>query len=401
MNILYISRENAPGDHGGAVHTWQVASLLSRSGHHVKLLCHRLPTEPRLESRDGVEIHRANLALLGRSIPIRGLPALGRLWPGDFDVVMERFDVFGGLGAIYNRARGTPLLLEVNYPHLEELVSKWRLRRFRRLFMNPLIFGLRAWSLWQYSRASAIIATRASIVPVEHRHKIDLVHWGADTDLFRPAWETGETKEELKRRLKLGDGPVVVSHGSFQPWHGVESMPDIIARVVAREDDVLFLILGRSRGLDRMSKRLQDLGLSSHCRFVGKVAHDQIPEYLRAADLALAPFDSSAYPPLLDFGFFWSPAKVFEYMACGVPLVTTDQDYLRQVIEGSAAGHCFPQGDAEALAKGVLHLLSQPGLRQEMGRAGRRAALERFSWQVHVEQLETILQNIRSKAGFA
>ncbi len=148
-----------------------------------------------------------------------------------------------------------------------------------------------------------------------------------------------------------------------------------------------------------MSKRLQDLGLSGNCRFVGKVAHDRIPDYLRAADLALAPFDSSAYPPLLHFGFFWSPAKIFEYMACGLPLVTTNQDYLCQVVEGSAAGLCLSQGDTEALAEGVLRLLSQPGLRQKMGRAGRRAALERFSWQVHVEQLEAILQNLGSKSG--
>ncbi len=72
----------------------------------MSLLCHRLPDEPRLEQRNGVEVRRINMAIRGCSLPIMALPAYPALRAREFDVVMERFDTFGGLGALYSRRGG-------------------------------------------------------------------------------------------------------------------------------------------------------------------------------------------------------------------------------------------------------------------------------------------------------
>jgi glycosyltransferase involved in cell wall biosynthesis len=119
-----------------------------------------------------------------------------------------------------------------------------------------------------------------------------------------------------------------------------------------------------------------------------------MPRYLGLAHVALAPFDSRAYPPLLEYGFFWSPTKIFEYMACGIAVATTDQDYLKQVVEAEGAGVCLPQNDAKAIAEGLVRLLEDPEERGRLGRAGRRAAVESYSWQAHVRRLATILQRL-------
>ena len=388
-----MSRENAPGDHGGAVHTWQVATLLARRGHAVSLLCHRRAGEPAQEQRDGVAIHRAPMGLGRRRLPLRALPALSSFRGQRFDVVMERFDTFGGLGAVYSRQTGTPLLLEVNYPHLEEMAWKWR-HRGLAFASAPVVGLLRAWNAWQYARAAAVIAVRESVVPAPHRHKVRLVHWGANPEQFRTADDDPERVARLRSRLDLRGRRVVVSHGSFQPWHAPAVFPEVMARVVARVPDVAFLVLGHGGGLEEIEGQARARGLAAWCRFPGQVAHGEVPDFLASADLALAPFDSRAYPPLLEFGFFWSPAKIFEYMACGVPVVTTDQDYLRRVVEGSGAGTCVPQRDPEALAAAVAELLGDEELRRTMGRAGRRAVLETFSWQAHAEQLAGILEEL-------
>jgi len=399
LRILYVSRENAPGDHGGAVHTWQVASLLAGLGHQVCLLCHRRPGEPREEARDGVTIRRANMALRGRSLPLLALPSLAAYRRSRFDVAMERFDTFGGLASIYARLTSTPLLLEVNYPHLEEMTWKWQRRRSPLASLRPVHRLLERWNLWQYAQADAAIAPRTSIVPSGHRHKVELVHWGANTDHFRPPAEGTSGAPELRRQLELEGRRVVVSHGSFQPWHGTEGLPDIIARAVARAGDVAFLLVGRGAGIQEVERRVRERGLERFCRFPGHVSHDEVPRYLGLADVALAPFDNRAYEPLERFGFFWSPAKIFEYMACGLPVVTTDQDYLQQVVEGSGAGVCLPQNDTSAIAEGLLRVLEDPAQRRRMGRAGRRAVIERFSWQAHVEQLAGILQGLSVGRG--
>jgi glycosyltransferase involved in cell wall biosynthesis len=395
LKILYVSREDVPGDHGGAVHTWQVASLLARRGHQVTLLSHRPPGAPRDEERDGVTIRRARMSLRRRSIPLLALPSLWRWRRQRFDVVMERFDSFGGVAAIHAWLTGTPLLLEVNYPHLEEMVWKWQTRR-SVLALTPLARLLGAWNRWQYSRAAALIAPRLSIVPEAHRHKVELVHWGANVEQLSPP-ESTQAAAALRARLRLDGRRVIVAHGSFQPWHGLAVFPGIVARVTAQQEDATFLFLGRGPGLEEIERRVRAQGLEGFCRFAGPVEHAEIPRYLGLAELALAPFDTHAYPPLERFGFFWSPAKLFEYMACGVPVVTTDQDYLRQVVEAEGAGVCLPENDAAAIAAGILRLLADPEGRARLGQAGRKAVTERYSWQAHVEQLARILERLAAE----
>jgi glycosyltransferase involved in cell wall biosynthesis len=388
MRILYISRENAPGSHGGAVHTWQVAYQLACRGNRVTLLCNRSPREKKREIIAGVRVVRNAALVAGKKVPLLLATSLTALRNERFDLVVERFDTFGGLGALIAQATGTPLCLEVNYPHLEEMIWKWRASGSATARWGGIHRLLQAWNRWQYKKAALIIAPRPSIVPRECRRRLQLVHWGADPDHFQPAKQRQMDGTALKKRLGLESSRIVISHGSFQPWHGVALFPDIIRQVTARRPDVVFAFIGQSRDLHRMQIRLEQMGLSAHCRFYGRVAYDALPDYLNAGDIALAPFSSSAYEPLVRFGFFWSPAKLFEYMASSLPIVTTDQDYLRQVVQAEGAGICVAQDEPAALAEAVLFLLDQPARCKLMGALGRSALLQRYSWQVHTGLLD-------------
>lgn len=402
LELLYVSREDVPADHGGAVHTWQVASLLARRGHRVTLLSERRPGALREETLDGVRIVRTRMSLRGRSIPLLGLPALRRCDAG-FDVAMERFDTFGGLAAIHSRRRGTPLVLEVNYPHLDEILWKWGRRGGLYAAARPLLRLLSSWNRWQFERAAALVAPRRSIVPEAQRHKVELVHWGANIEQFAPPVPSRETAE-LRASLGLAGRRVVVSHGSFQPWHAPALYPEIVARVAAQAPDVVFLLLGGGKGVEGIERTLRERGLARFCLLPGRVGFARIPLHLGLADVALAPFDTESYAPLRHFGFFWSPAKIFEYMACALPVVTTDQDYLLRVVEAEGAGVCLPENDAAAIASAIFALLGDEEGRRRLGRAGRAAATSKYSWQAHVQQLEGLLQRVvreRNAAGAA
>jgi len=68
------------------------------------------------------------------------------------------------------------------------------------------------------------------------------------------------------------------------------------------------------------------------------VEHDRIPEYIAAADVAVAPYNPSGFRDMERYGFYFSPIKIFEYMACGKPVVTTDIEIVRDVIRESDCG---------------------------------------------------------------
>ena len=350
-----------------------------------------------METLGGVTVSRWWGEVRQKKIPLLMAPGMAGLLSKPFTVVMERFDTFGGLGAVYARLKNLPLVLEVNYPHLEEMIWKWQQNgnpMARHMWLHR---AMQRWNSWQFESAASIIATRRSIVPERFRDKVHLVHWGADTTHFKPAGRGSRQGRQIRTQLGIGDVPVVLAHGSFQPWHGVRMFPLIIKQVIARQKRVVFVFVGQGQALEEMKARLNRLGLMAHCRFVGLVDHRDIPNYLNAADIGLAPFTAAEYLPLIQFGFYWSPAKIFEYMASGLPIVTGDQDYLRTVVQDEGAGRCVRENDPVAFAQAILDILNDGARSAAMGRAGIRAVLQKYSWQAHVRQLDALIKALASK----
>ena len=117
-------------------------------------------------------------------------------------------------------------------------------------------------------------------------------------------------------------------------------------------------------------------------------------EQLRRAWVGIAPFQVKAYPPFAKFGFFYSPLKIFEYLACGLPVVTTACPELAAIVQQGHTGCLVEEGDVEGFATALDGLLSNAeGMKQEC----RDAAVARFSWQAHVAQVEEILKEASAR----
>jgi glycosyltransferase involved in cell wall biosynthesis/SAM-dependent methyltransferase len=75
------------------------------------------------------------------------------------------------------------------------------------------------------------------------------------------------------------------------------------------------------------------------------------------------------------------PVKLFEYMAAGMPVIAADFPRLREIVEGNRCGFCVPSRDVAAVAQAIDWLLAHPAEADEMGRRGREAAMNMFSWE--------------------
>ncbi|NTU84156.1 MAG: glycosyltransferase, partial [Chloroflexales bacterium] len=133
--------------------------------------------------------------------------------------------------------------------------------------------------------------------------------------------------------------------------------------------------------------------------FTGAVPYGAIPGLLAEAELGVAPFTTAPHPALRAAGFFWSPLKIYEYMAAGLPVVTAAIPPLSEVVRDGCEGALYPEGDVPALAAAVARLLDDPAAACAMGRAARARVAERYSWRRHCEELERILLGLaRSQA---
>lgn len=377
MKVLYVASDQVvPGRTGGSVHVLEVARGLAARGHDVHAVVHRQAGLPDREESAGVRWHRIAWTPPHRFFRFRARGVVGsiaaELQP---EAVIERYYNFGGEGVAVAARRGIPSMLEVNSPLLDHPGSlKGALDAL--LLVRPM----RRYREWLCRTASALVAPLPEIVPEFARAKTEAVTWGANVDAFSPERRSAE----VRRALGIPEGAVVVLFsGSFRPWHGVHVFEDA-ARRLARRSDLHFLLVGGSRAARGRGYPGQRLGA---------LPYERMPETLAAADVGVAPYDTSRLGQLR-LGFYWSPLKIFEYMASGLPTITIPRFPLTEIVREGQEGLHFREADAGALARAIERLADDPPLRQRLGRAARARVVERYSWARHCEQLESVLLRI-------
>jgi glycosyltransferase involved in cell wall biosynthesis len=119
-----------------------------------------------------------------------------------------------------------------------------------------------------------------------------------------------------------------------------------------------------------------------------------MPAALAAADVGVAPFDVGAHAPL-SIGFYWSPLKMFEYMASGLPVVAPAIDRIRSLVESGKEGLLYRVPDdgshADALADALLQL-TDVTLRGRLGAAARARAVRDYGWDAHCRGLVAAIE---------
>jgi glycosyltransferase involved in cell wall biosynthesis len=393
LNVLYVAPDVVvPYYRGASTHVLEVARGLAGIGDTVHVLSRRLNrSQPKHESSDGVIIHRIFRGILnplpgsGYSKVERGeseangvrrsfyrsyLSTLFPLYAGlvsldlirrhKIQVVLERETAFGA-GAFASVRSGVPLVLEVVGPRYSEQ---------------------------SMAAAKTVLAYTRTMVRGADSAKVTIVDAGVDLEKFRPDQQEGK---RVRTRLGLGGGELLVGYvGTFQPWHGLDSLM-VAAGALARESPKLRLLLvGPYSGTIRETSR--SLGLEGMCLFTGPVPYDEVPGYVNACDVMVAPYDPRRSTLRASKGI-GSPLKVLEYMACAKPVVTTDLEPTNRIRDISKAAFLIPPGDSVALADSLRTLLQDRGRAELMGLAGRTLVERGYSWREFATRLHGILQD--------
>jgi glycosyltransferase involved in cell wall biosynthesis len=370
--ILYCAiDQQVPGSLGGSVHVQAVAEGLAALGHEVHALAGQGDAFP----VGAVHWHamrapggRPQLRLLRAGAIAR----LARLIQPH--VVIERYHNFGGEGRGAADAVGARYVLEVNAPVVDHPGSRKALVD-RALIVEPM----RRWRERLVRRADLIVSPSARILPDwVPRERVLEIEWGADTTRFRP-----ETPGPVPYSRTPGTA-VAVFAGAFRAWHGARQFVDAMGLLRAHGQDWLHAVL-IGDGPERPAAEQAAQGIPG-VTFTGALAHDVMPAALAGADIGVAPFDVARHPPL-SLGFYWSPLKIFEYMASGLPVVAPAVPRLGSLIGHGVEGVLYDPATPAALA-GALSSLADAHRRTTLGAAARDRAVRDYSWDAHCQALD-------------
>lgn len=378
MRIVYAALDQrVPGTTGGSVHVTAVAEGLAALGHEVDVLTTPGPG-PFPSGRARWHAMAPPLGLrhlrLLRGEAVRAFAERARA-----EVVIERYHNFGGEGMRAAAATGAVAVLEVNAPVVDYPGSP-KARLDRALLVEPM----RRWRDRQCRLADLIITPAAEVLPAfVPRERIAELEWGADTERFSPGAE-GPAPFERRPGAVLA-----VFAGAFRAWHGAVNLVRAIRDVRARgRHDIDAVLIGDGPELERAKAEAAG---ATGITFTGAVPHDRMPACLAAADIGAAPFDVAAHPPL-QMAFYWSPLKVFEYMAAGLPVVAPAIPRLARILGPGQERLLYEAQAPGALAGALAYLADHPAERRRLGEAARARVCAEFSWSAHCRKLETAIR---------
>ena len=408
MKILYLNPDRGIpvlGDKGASVHVREFVSGAAALGHDVVLACAALgtgnappparilqlevPTEDAILADAcrvcGLDVECLENPAARREVVLlaydHGLPARVFIDTAKIgfapDVVYERHALFSSAGASIAAGLGVPRVLEVNAPLVTEQA------RFRGLFFKDLALKKEAES---YIKANVIIAVSEAVAAhvrsVTHSaDEVRVIANGVNIARF----DSKGDREKIRRQLGLGEEAVVGFIGSFKAWHGVDQLLDAFEMVLRKHPTATLVALGDGPELPTLRARAASSAYARQVIFPGRVPHCDIPDWLAAMDLTVAP-----YLPQKDF--YFSPLKIVESLAAARPVVAPRIGQIVELVADGGTGLLFAPGSVAGCAQAICTLLNAPARRAAMGEAGRLFALTR-DWKTVVAQ---VLACIRS-----
>lgn len=371
MNIAYVCADpGIPvfGRKGASIHVQEVIRAFLRRGAHVTLFANRFDGNPPPGLED-VAVYQLTPIEKGMTKAERERAAFAANHEllsaleqnGPFDLVYERYSLWSYGGMEYAQISGLPGLLEVNSPLIEEQAQhRGLVNRFAAEHVARHAFGA----------SSTLIAVSDQVASYlenfpEAKGRIQVIPNGVDVNRFH---------SQVKPILPHEEGIFTIGFvGTLKAWHGLEILVEMFDLVHDLGNGICLLIVGDGPGRKMLEQELSARGLREVTHFTGAVDHDEVPSWLASMDVAVAP-----YPDLPDF--YFSPLKIYEYMAAGLPVVVSDIGQIADVVKTNVNGIRCPAGDAKALASAILRIRNDPGFARKFGKAARATVEKSHTW---------------------
>ena len=387
MEIFYYAHVDLSGESGsiGSVrHVVEVVNRLVERGHDLTVFVPAPEPESSELKTDRVVYIPSYKGYLGF-----GMQILFCLWAmlvralrTPPDVIYAREMLYTFHTALVARVLSVPHVTEINGFQPEEVRTDPNFTAF----LYPVLIFFEGINYWLSDRLIAVSdQTRRKVIQFYgcSEDQIMTIRNGVNTDRCRPM-------DQQRCREALGFAPDdlwVGFLGYLFPWSGVNYLiraaPDILEQI----PETRFMVIGSGSWGDHLPELAEETGVRERFEFTGEIDWEDVPRYLNCLDVGVSPYTTER--DTLD------SLKTYEYMACGLPVVTADIPEVNRIVNRNDAGLVFEPENTRDLAQKLIGLLENEKQRQKKGENARKTVVEKYDWEVTVDKTEKLLQSLR------
>jgi len=390
MKVLQVTEEIYPNRLGGVgKHVYDLSVELINNGIDVKILVKNL--QKNSEVSDEVQLANNHEKVERSIIKYTSLSDFYRLISTyRFDVV--HFHQLGPrpLGYLQNdiaqflaKKKGFKI---VNTPHgaFDVLVHPPCVEstRYPKLAMDLYLYHLTKISLKWVDKLIAVNPHQVKIMEILGipKRKIELVPNGIQDYYFEPG-----DKDLFLSKYNLQDKRILLYVGRVAPRKRVSEIIEILPNIIKKHEDVVLVVIGPDKGsLRELQELTQKLELKRYILFLGAVSEKEKIDALASAYLFINPSEYEA------FGI-----TVLEAMAQGTPVISSDNEGAKYLLENGKYGLLYPIGNKEELSRRILSLLDDERKAKEFANKGRKRA-EEFKWKNIADKLIDVYSKLIS-----
>ncbi len=177
--------------------------------------------------------------------------------------------------------------------------------------------------------------------------------------------------------------------GGFVGNRGLEHVVDAMHRLGSYQDIHLVLV-GDGALRPVLEQKVKDYGLESRVHFEGWQTQEMVKSYLLAGNVGLIPFKRT---PQTDNS---SPNKLFQYMYYGLPMISSNCPSIQEIVEKEEIGIVYESEDVDQLVGSIINLYQDSSMRKRFKENGKKAILERYSWDANVTGLIEMYNTLKT-----
>lgn len=280
------------------------------------------------------------------------------------DFIYVRSSLYSTTGITLKQQLNIPLIVEINTPIAMEQ------KKYRASSLGELAYAAEYKLL---SNADAIVCVSNVI-----KEYVTSIGISPDRVIVIPNGVNPRFLEEkgdqLDNQLKLEGTPLLGFVGGLRPWHGIEILPDLLRLLKNQYPDVRMAIVGDGPLREDLENQFKQMDLTSNVTFTGNIIHQNIPGIVRQFDIALAPYAK------LDHPFYFSPLKLFEYMAAGTAVVAAKIGQVEEIVNDGENGFLYSPADLDEMFNCCQKILSNPHLKQSISNNAQQLIREKHTW---------------------